>query len=571
MKLSLPSFIRPGPAETEKALAANDVTLAYYIEGNTSVPITAKMTGQFGEDINAQVRARKELHADADGLALAYAYNPIAHRCVDLRASKVSDMPFRMIDKATKEPVETHPFIDAMRLSEQIYKKDLLASWEYSRAIHGMNYMEKVLDQYGRPLTFRWLNPRMIDIQDQYGYITEFLYFSNVYSGSTIHFKPWEISYDFLFNPMDDWRGLAPMQVALQAININNAIQSNTKSFFQNGARPGGILAAKQGTHIALPDQKRLLSWWEKQLEGPSKRFKTIFMPAALEYQAVQQPPSPDHVELETDSAIIICNAFGVPHQLINASDSRYSAGSQHVKEFYENTIIPECEAIQDAINNDCLPFLDDTGDFLFQFDFDQIRAMMDDQVNRATALNARLLSGNTTLNETRRGFGLPDIKDGDVFFVPKANLPVKEKDMGKIDQLVADAQTPANQGAPQENSQPRKDNGNKIVANANNASAKKSYAEDELRMWEKKTLNRGVEKARSFKAYHLPDTVEEFLRADLYGIAPDSSRSVIKGIFDEARSSLKAVFDQEEFAELAERLAEAGLEDLVDGTSGQP
>src|SRR5690606_29920218 len=190
----------------------------------------------------------------------------------------------------------------------------------------------------------------------------------------TVEIPPSRIIYDYYHNPLDDYRGLAPMQTALPSINILNGIMDYQNSFFLNDARPGGILSARQGTHINTTEQQRRTTFWREQVEGARKAFRTIFMPAALEYQAVQQAPTPEHVDVERGAIRKICDAFGVPVPLVDLDEMRFQLSEEQPKSFYENTVIPDCMEIAEVINGELLPFFDDSGDVVFEFDYDKIR-----------------------------------------------------------------------------------------------------------------------------------------------------------------------------------------------------
>ena len=61
-----------------------------------------------------------------------------------------------------------------------------------------------------------------------------------------------------LFNPLDDWYGMSPVEVCLGAIRQHNAIATQNTAFLQNGGRPSGALMYKDSlTKEQREDLKR--------------------------------------------------------------------------------------------------------------------------------------------------------------------------------------------------------------------------------------------------------------------------------------------------------------------------
>jgi len=533
------------PFRTNRTRATpEDVVVGFYLANGQVTPIGTKSAGAFGHAIQSQVRARRELMADDTGLALAYAAAPTANRCVDLLATKVAGMPHGVYRKSDKTLIEDHPLMRALRLSRRIWGKNVLYVWEHSLMLHGEVYFEKVRNGFGQPSAIRWLNPIVTEPQIDQGRIIAFEYSGD---DQIVLFDPDDVIYDRTHNPLDDWRGLSPMQVALTAANININYQEYINAFYRNDSTPGGILSARQNTTINKSDAERLLKFWQDQFQGVRNKFRTAFMPAPLEYQQVQQAPSEASMKTVREAKRTICEVFGVPIALVDHDESRFQLGEQPPKLLYENKIIPDCDAIAEVMNDEVLPFFDDSGEVYFGFDYDQIRAMLDDQVKRATAINARLLSGNITVNEARMKFGDKAVSGGDVFFIPKAQQPVQQSDLPRLTEIIKEAQRePIAQGQPEERRVPRQNDPGQ-----------------ELRAWQKKALN-SLKRARHFTPYVLPASVAAQVKADLLALPDDADRKAIKAVFVSAERELKAILELDDPGALVERLMRSGLEDVL-------
>lgn len=528
-----------------------DLTFGFHVKGGMMTPLSVKSTGNGGQNLESQVRSRKELRADPTGLALAYASNPTAHRCVDLRARKVAEMPRRLVRKSDGSVVEEHALWSAVERARHYWGNDLFYLWQFAKCIHGECYFEKVPDQFGRPFTLRWLNPVATEPLIINGKIDIF-YYSSMNGGIFEQYRPDEIIYDHYANPLDDFRGLSPMQIALPSINTLVGIGDYQNSYFQNDATPGGILSADGNTFIGKTDQDRLMGFWRDQLQGAKKRFRAIFMPANVKWQSTQQNPSPEHELVETGASDKVCTAFGVPTSLVSPGNRRYSlAGDEDMKIFYENTIIPECIEEEKIVNQFILPWFDPSGELRYEHDFAQIRSLLEDQVKQATAVNARQLTGNISLNEARAKFGDMPVEGGDLYFMPKAVMPLSQKDLPDAAKLAQEAtQTPQQQGVAQENQTPV------------DKSDQQADAMRELKLWRKLTFQKGLDRGRRFDAFAIPAQVANDLRGMLYGISDlksaDEREREIQEAFGDAEAMLGQVSDTTVLSTMMRRLQEA-------------
>ena len=548
---------------TQLQAAASDAVIGWSVERGTVVPLSMKTIGAYGESIQQQIGARKTLRADDDGLALAYASNPIAHRCVDLRAQKVSEMPKRVVLKGTHDPIPDHPLILALDESRRYWRKSLLYLWQSAKCIHGEAYIEKIADQFGRPMTLRWLNPLAIEPYVDGDAIAWFDYQSDTFNQTRIETE--RVVYDYYHNPLDDYRGLAPMQVALSAVNILNGVMNYQNAFFANDARPGGVLSGDGNVHFNDTTMKRLKNFWDEQLSGARKAFRTIFMPVGLKYSQIQQAPTPEHETVERMAIRKICDAFGVPVPLVDLDEMRFQLSDEQPKQFYENTVIPDCMEIAEVINGELLPFFDPGAeDVVFEFDFDKIRALLDDQVKRATAINSRVLTGVLTVNEARREYGLKEWDGGEAVMLPKASMLVQLDDLPSIEEMTgAQATAPADQATPDPNGgavptgDTRQNDSTPAIAKS---APLQTDALGELKAWAEVARKRGVAKALEFTIYHIPPAVADGIRAQLFALGEDAKPVQIKAVYADARRQLTVLFDEAELAGLNERLRTLGL-----------
>lgn len=449
----------------------------------------------------------------------------------------MASFPFGIYHKRTNEQVDTHPFLDALRIARRYHAgQSLLELWQRAKCVHGEAYIEKVRGSgRGAPLALRWLNPIATEPFVLGGHIQYFQYIADE-QVAPVAFAPDEVVYDIYHNPLDDLRGLSPLQTAIESVNILKHSTAYKRAYFRNNARPGGILKPAPNVFIRPDDQRRLRGELASQTQGPNKANSMVFMPVSLEFQPIQQQPAPEHQEVSDDAKWTICEGMGVPAPLVLFNENRFQLSPEHARVFYEDTVIPDIEDMQQTINEELIAGFFEDMDHEFRFQKDRVMALMADQQKLSVSVNSRLMAGNLTINEARGKYGEKPIPGGDILFVPKANQPVKADEIETITELPTNA--PEAQGMPQENQVPMDD-----------------VMRREMKAWET-VATKSLTRARDrFRVETLPQGVAERVRELLYTLPETSDKPTIRALFRDADRMLDDFLSQRETAELMARM----------------
>jgi hypothetical protein len=316
---------------------------------------------------------------------------------------------------------------------------------------------------------------------------------------------------------------------------------------------------------------------WKEQLGGTKNKKKTVFLPASLEWQDVQDRPADQHSSLSERADRKIARTFGVPYTMIESQEQR-TDNDEDKKSFYEDTIFPRCNQIAELVNHEVMPYFGDPETEEFSFDVDKVRVTYGNQVQRSTALTSRLLAGGMSINEYRREFGQTDVEGGDLYLFPKNATPVNEGELGMVvqqqreaeeraaeekrQQFEATMQLKEKQGAgnpasgasaPQETSDER--------SNAINLQGRNNQpAKAELAAWQRKTARKGLKAGRTFSAEFVSDSVASYVRGRLLDLPDDAAVDDVRMVFAEARAMLASEDDEEAFEAMRSILKELGL-----------
>jgi len=489
------------------------------------------------------------ISADDSGLALAYAATVQSYRCVNIRASKFSSIPYNVIDKRTGKLVPQHPLTEAINDAYRWRKRDLMFDVEAAVCVWGELYIERMRNVFGMSAGLKWINPLVIEPYIVRGEITYFQV-SDMFSGKSYRLNTDAVAYYRTFNPMDDNRGLPPMAVALDAINVKRSIQKSTKAWFENESRPDYIVSPKAGDGWGSDVLDRITEWWKTNLKGQKNRGKGAIIDMPIDYNQLQREPVPEQVDLSKEQRSEICSAFGVPLSLAGTwEDATYDSGDDQRQSLYEETLIPEAETLDKFITAEWLPFFDDSGHTEFKHDFTQIMAMAGNTQKRIAAVSQKYRDGAITMNEYRLQTGDKAVQGGDIYLIPSGAIVVSVTDLPNAAQLINIAPPPP---MPMTTTQPPMTSGDgvTITTDATPApAAEPMKAATELRKWETASVKSGKNKALKFVADNIPAHIQAYIRAAL-NTADFSERVQVRDVFIRAKSMLN--IEQDSMEELA-------------------
>jgi HK97 family phage portal protein len=209
-----------------------------------------------------------------------------------------------------------------------------------------------------------------------------------------------------LFNPLDDWYGMSPIEVALGSINQHNAIAQQNTSFLQNGGRPSGALMYKSNLdyqkRIELKDNIKTL------YEGGRNAGKILLLEGDFEWKEMGLSPKDlDFISGKELTAKEISLAFGVPSILVGSMASATFANYKEARyNFWEETVIPLNNIFAGEMSNWFKQIF--KTDYSLWYDIDSIQSLSE----RREAEWKKISDADfLTTDEKRESFGYGPIK----------------------------------------------------------------------------------------------------------------------------------------------------------------
>jgi HK97 family phage portal protein len=387
--------------------------------------------------------------------------NPTVYACVTLIASDMGKLALMLREMDADEiwnAVSIPAFSPVLRKPNHFQtRQQFVESWLISKLIHGNTYVLKQRDMRGVVTALYVLDPsRCKPLVAPNG---DVFYELNSDDLSRLPFDiiaapAAEIIHDrmeCLFHPLV---GISPLYAAALAATQGLKIAQNSAKFFENMARPSGILTAP--AQISDEVANRLKEHWESNYRQDNIG-KVAVLGDGLSYapMAVNAVDS-QQVEQSEEAAKQICSAFHVPAYMVGVGTAPpYNNTETLNQHYYDKCLHKLIDAFEACMDEGLgLPYV--TGKSLrVEFDLDDLLRM--DQTTKIKALSEAVKVGGMSPNEMRKKMNLSPVKGGDQPYLQEQNWPL---------QVLANRPPPADKPAdPAPTAPPMSDDGTKALA----------------------------------------------------------------------------------------------------------
>ena len=312
-----------------------------------------------------------------------YKKNVIVFRCINLISRAISSVDWILKsikgDKEVDEIIYKHKILDIISKPNALQSKNTFIEEAISYLLlDGNCYIAVVRDSNNNPKELYTLRPDRVKVIPgidtvpngyEYNVGRDSRYFpvdNDAGSSDILHIK--------LFNPIDDWYGMSPIEVAMISIQQHNAIALQNTSFLQNGGRPSGALMYK---HFLDSNKRNELKHDLKTLyEGGRNAGKILLLEGDFQWKEMGLSPKDlDFIAGKELSAKEIALAFGVPPILIGImSSATFSNYKEARYNFWEETVIPLLNIFTDSLANWIKQIFNT--DLKLEYDIDSIPAL---------------------------------------------------------------------------------------------------------------------------------------------------------------------------------------------------
>ena len=369
-----------------------------------------------------------------------YSENAIVYRCINEISNNASRVKINLF--RGDQELDNHPLLDLLyNPSPTMSQVEWFQALYSYLLISGNNYMLSVGGDNTPPTELYNLRPdrmkirsgtRAMPVAYDYmlkGQIVESYIVDQATGGSKVkHIK--------LFNPLDDYYGMSPMQASSVDIDQHNLANKHNVNLLQNGARPSGAVIFnpkdETGGNVQLSDVQRnqLMNDVNQRFSGTNNAGKPMLLEGDFEWKEMGlSPKDMDFIQLKNMSAKDIALVYGVPSQLIGIPDSQtYSNFAEAKLALYNETIIPLLDRIQGDLNEWLVPMFNEQG-LELRYDIDSIPAMAEQRKRVFESVSAGVKEGILTRNEAREQLGYEPIEGADSLLVSANLMPLNLAD----------------------------------------------------------------------------------------------------------------------------------------------
>ena len=342
-----------------------------------------------------------------------YMRNPVVHRCVRLIAETAAAVPWLLYEEEAEH--ETHPLLDLLARPNPHQPGAGLMETVYGHLLLDGNAFIEAVALDGRPRELHALRPDRVEIEgDARGWPHAY----RVRSGAGTRRLPLgdglpPVLHLALFHPLDDARGLAPIEAALGALDVHNAANRWNKALLENAARPSGALvyAPKEGGNLTSDQFDRLKVELESGYGGATNAGRPMLLEGGLDWKAMSlSPQEMDFMEAKNGAARDIALAFGVPPMLLGVpGDATYANYAEANRAFLRQTVLPLVARTAASLGNWLGPAWE--APLRLAYDADAVPGLAAEREAMWSRLDA---ASFLTRDEKRAAVGYPAVGTGD-------------------------------------------------------------------------------------------------------------------------------------------------------------
>jgi HK97 family phage portal protein len=310
--------------------------------------------------------------------AEGFAGNPVGYRSVRMITEAAASVPWLVFEGEAER--ENHPLLDLLKRPNPAQAgREMMESFYGHLQVAGNAYLERVaIGDDIRELHV--LRPdRMKAVAGPNGWPEAYEYSAN---GSSVSFLQDEevpaILHMRLFNPIDDYYGLSPLEAAARSIDIHNAAGAWSKAVLDNAARPSGALVftSGDGANLTGEQRTRLKEELESSFQGSANAGRPMVLEGGLDWKPMSLTPKEmEFIATKHVSAREIALAFGVPPMLLGIpGDNTFANYAEANRTFWRQTVLPLVQRTAEALTNWLGPAFG--GDLRLSFDSDAIEAL---------------------------------------------------------------------------------------------------------------------------------------------------------------------------------------------------
>jgi len=352
----------------------------------------------------------------------AYTIAALAYICIKYRATKIREAPLMVVEEtdAGEEWIPDHELNPLLSRANPDYgSKRLIEITEIALATTGRCLWVKNRGRAGQVVSLYPFDGDSFSVESANGRLFGRFKIGNQY------YNPEDVCYFSYVDPTDPLGGLSPLRAAMSSLNIGQNLQQRVTHYVKNAMMPGGIYVADKDWKATDSEFERLKFELASMLQGVNSGKPGV----AEGGGKIEKGWSLAELalgELWREVEATVCGCFGVPASLVGTvvglENSPWSHMDTAKRSFYDETVLPEWEFMEEVITESLLREVDDNAARMIRFDTTRIRALQKDWSVQANI--AATAAKWTSVNERRMLTGQEPVDDPKADEIPELNPP---------------------------------------------------------------------------------------------------------------------------------------------------
>lgn len=345
--------------------------------------------------------------------------------CVRVLAESVAMLPLVLYERTGdgRQRAISHPLYTLLHdlPNPEMTSVELRMAMMRHLALYGNAYAQKIRAGSGRMIELWPLRPDRMEVRRApdgalvYEYTLE--------DGKKQYFRQDDVMHVRGMSS-DGVSGLSPIEVARREFEASNARTAYAAAFYENGARPGGVL--KHPGRLSDAAYGRIRAAWENRHQGPANANRIAILEEGMDFSDVGIPQSDQQfIEQEKMSASRIAAIFRVPAHMVNDLErATFSNIEEMGQEFVDYTLTPWFTVWEQAISRDLLKPNERARYYAKHVAQALLRG---NAASRSQFYANGLQWGYFSINDVRALEDLNPVADGDTYFVPMNMVPLEQ------------------------------------------------------------------------------------------------------------------------------------------------
>jgi len=321
------------------------------------------------------------------------------YACVKKRAENIASVPWIVEKRQSDGSWDREEDHDLEKLiknpspdfASHINGKDMIKLLVYYLDLTGNNIWHKNIVN-GKPIELWPLRPDRIkpvpaDLRSEGQLLKHYEY---RIGGEIYRLPPETIAHFMYINPSDLYWGLSPLKAGSKVVDTDIASMEWNKYAMDNRAASDGILSFKEPlTEKQFNETKEQL---QTQKQGPKNAHDIWVIGGDAQFAELSKSAREmDFIESRKANMREICSLFNMDPLVLGAPDPASRANKQEAyKDFWENSLLPTLDALQESFNNTITPHFDDSDNLRLRYDISNVAALqqnLEDKVGVADKL----------------------------------------------------------------------------------------------------------------------------------------------------------------------------------------